>query len=529
MTAMAVLLGALVVSGLGIGPSVPAGASSGPKATSPTENDGAYAVIDAAGGVITYGGASYSGDTLDQKLHEPIAAAAADPSGGYWLAGSRGTVHAFGGAVSFGSASTNSARIVGMAATPDGRGYWLVASNGTVSAFGDAQRLPAAPPVAAGAPVVGMAASPSGQGYWLVDSRGRVSAFGTARRLGSATSFQPGQPVVGMAATSDGRGYWLVASDGRVAAFGSAPSYGSLDTSSLSDSIVGIGSIPHSTGYRLVAQDGAVFSFGGAVDSGSVESPLRKPLYPTGFTPVIPRVVAIIPDAPGPQAAHQGRLRVAFAGDSLAFYEGLYSLSTHPPYLIDNGSTPGCGITNGAPIILWKTPSAFGDEPPACATWPLQMEWFTARFHPDVTVLQAGYWESQKRFYDGSFSTLKSSAYAAYILANLERAVAILHRDGAQVLLATSPQFNDETPSDVVVVFNRIVAMVAAEHPSYVTVFDVNRLLDPHGAFATVVKGVTARSPDGVHFTKAGVVKLLDGPMNAQIAQVGQPVYRSNR
>jgi hypothetical protein len=237
----------------------------------------------------------------------------------------------------------------------------------------------------------------------------------------------------------------------------------------------------------------------------------------------------VIADAPGPQAAHQGHLRVAFAGDSLAFYEGLYSLSNHPNYLIDNGSTPGCGMTNGAPIILWKDPSAFGDDPPACATWPLQMEWLTARFHPDVTVLQGGYWEAQNRYYNGTFDTLATPAYAAFIQANLERAVSILHSDGAHVLLATSPLFNDETPSDLVTVYNSIVATVAAEHPAYVSVFDVNAILDPQGVYASVVDGVTARSHDGVHFTKAGVVKLLDGPMNEQIAEVGLPVYRGNQ
>src|SRR6202453_4530952 len=71
----------------------PASAASPPGAT-----DGSYAIIDAAGGVMTFGGAAYDGDTLEVPLTKPIVGGAADPAGGYWLAA------AGGGAFSFGTA-----------------------------------------------------------------------------------------------------------------------------------------------------------------------------------------------------------------------------------------------------------------------------------------------------------------------------------------------------------------------------------------------------------------------------------------
>ena len=70
-----------------------------------------------------------------------------------------------------------------------------------------------------------------------------------------------------------------------------------------------------------------------------------------------------MPDIAGPQAAHQGRLRVAFAGDSLGFYEGEYALGTNPPYFIDNGAAPGCGFTNGGTLLPWSQPDRGVHQP----------------------------------------------------------------------------------------------------------------------------------------------------------------------
>ena len=61
-------------------------------------------------------------------------------AGGYWLVAERNKVHGDGAALYHGSAfGVASARVVGMAATPDGLGYWaLAAANGAVYGYGDA-------------------------------------------------------------------------------------------------------------------------------------------------------------------------------------------------------------------------------------------------------------------------------------------------------------------------------------------------------------------------------------------------------
>jgi lysophospholipase L1-like esterase len=535
--ALVVLVGGAVTGiwfglGLGAAPGQPASAVShlAPTPTPTTETDGAYAVIDAAGGVATYGGAGYAGDTLDLTLHQPIVGGAADPNGGYWLVAADGGVFSFGGAPFYGStgADTLNQPIVGMAATPDGKGYWLVAADGGVFTFGDAPFLGSTGAMTLNKPVVGMAANPDGKGYWLVAADGGIFTFGNAPFSGSAGAFTLNQPIVGMAATKDGRGYWLVAADGGIFTFGDAPFDGSMGGTTLDAPITGINATPDGGGYWMVGQDGGVFTFGDAGYAGSAESPLHVPLFPVAFSTPIAPVVAIIPDGPGPQSAHQGPLRVAFAGDSNGFYEGQYTLDTGPPFLVDDGAAPGCGYTNGDITIPWSKPKTFYEDPVACTLWASQVQWVTARFHPDVTVIQLGYWEAQLRLFDGAYATLDTPAYAAYIQANMEQAVQIAHAGGGAVILNTSPYFNDRTPDRLVDAFNQIVRTVASENPSFVSVFDAFSLLDPGSAYATTVDGVVARGTDGVHLTQDGVDTVLLPSLTQLIESVGQPVYAGN-
>jgi hypothetical protein len=455
-------------------------------AITPAQSDSAYAIVDAAGGILTFGGAGYEGDTLDLTLDKPIVGSAADPTGGYWLVASDGGIFSFGGAQFYGS--TGGLRlnqpIVGMAATPDGKGYWLVASDGGIFSFGD------------------------------------------ANFFGSTGSLRLNRPVVGMAATTNGLGYWLVASDGGIFSFGDAPFYGSTGALHLNAPVVGMSATPDGQGYWLVGQDAGVFSFGDAGFSGSAESPLHPPLFPPGFSMPIPPVVAIIPDATGPQAAHQGRLRVAFAGDSIGFYEGEYDLYSGPSYFLDDGATPGCGYTNGADFEPWSDPGTVFTDPPACALWAQQLQWVTSRMHPDVTVMQLGYWEAQIRLFDGSYVALNTPAFAQYIEQNLTEAVQMAHSDGGAVILNTSPYFDDGTPDYLIDDFNKIVQAVASANASFVTVFNVNGLLDPNGAYAAEVDGLMARTADGVHITQTGVDDILLGPLNQLIDSVGDPVYQ---
>ncbi len=520
------LAGALAVVSSPGGPEPDRAGGGAGAATQALPTNSAYGIIDAAGGVMTFGGAAYSGDTLGYPLVKPIVGGAASPGGGYWLVASDGGIFAFGGAPFRGSAGglPLNKPIVGMAATPGGAGYWLVASDGGIFAYGDAPFYGSTGSIRLNKPIVGMAATPDGAGYWLVASDGGIFAYGDAPFYGSTGSIRLNKPIVGMAATPDGAGYWLVASDGGIFTYGDAQFYGSTGSLSLDQPIVGMARTPDGGGYWLVAQDAGVFTYGDAQFSGSAQSPLHPPLFPPPLSNPIPPVVAIVNETDGPQATHAGGLRVAFVGDSLALYEGNYIQQQSPPYAVDNGAAAGCGFTNGAAAVEWSNPGAVYINPGACAYWANQLQWVVSRFHPDLTVVQTGYWESQIRRFNGNWETLADADYANAIKANLESAVQIAHSDGGAVVLSTAPYFADGTPNDLVDAYNSILEGVAAEFP-YVSVDDLHAVLDPGGTFQTVINGIVARSADGVHITQAAVDYLIAPALNQIVANVASPVY----
>jgi hypothetical protein len=497
-------------------------------AQEPAATDSSYGLIDSAGGIMTFGGAGYYGDTLEVTLQRPVVGGAADPAGGYWMVAADGGIFNFGNAGFYGSMGGTplNAPIVGMAATADGGGYWEVASDGGIFDFGDAGFFGSRGGQALNAPIVGMAATPDGKGYWLVGSDGGIFTYGDAQFWGSTGSIRLNKPIVAMAGTSDGNGYWLVASDGGIFDYGDAGFFGSTGSLALDKPIVGMAPTPDGQGYWLVASDAGVFTFGDAVFSGSAQSPEHPPLYPSELSAPIAPEVAIINDVPGPQSAHQGGLRVAFSGDSLSLYEGYYVAKSMPPYWVEDGAEAGCGYTNGAQTIPWgHPPTDIYLSQPACALWYEQLQWVVSRFHPDVTVFQTGYWETQDRLFDGSYSTLADADYSAYIEANLEQAVQIAHSDGGAVIISTSPYFADGTPNDLVDAYNQIVESVAAQDPSYVSIDDVYSVLDPNGQYASTVDGIQARTADGVHITQAAVDDLIEPALNQQIANVAGAVY----
>ncbi len=201
-----------------------------------------YRIVAADGRVASFGGAQDYGGPPAGSLPAPIVGMAVDKAtGGYWLAGADGSVHAFhapffGDAVGYGLRQP----VVGIAASPDGGGYRLVARDGGIFTFGNAKYYGSTGGMHLNRPIVGMAADPNTGGYWLVASDGGVFAF-NAPFYGSTGSMQLARPIVGLSPTGDARGYWFVASDGGVFSFGDARFSGSGVGRALTPPIVAIG------------------------------------------------------------------------------------------------------------------------------------------------------------------------------------------------------------------------------------------------------------------------------------------------
>jgi Glycosyl hydrolases family 43 len=239
----------------------------------PVPGGGGYWLVSSAGGVYSYGSATFYGSAGNILLNQPVVAMAANPDGGgYWLVASDGGIFSYGDAPFYGS--TGNIRlnqpIVGMAPTRDGRGYWLVAADGGIFSYGDAAFYGSTGDIRLNQPIVGMARTPDGGGYWLVAADGGVFSFGDAGFKGSTGNIHLNQPVVGMAATSDGNGYWMVASDGGVFSFGDAPFLGSAGNIRLNQPVVGMARTSDGNGYWMVASDGGIFSYGDATFYGTL-------------------------------------------------------------------------------------------------------------------------------------------------------------------------------------------------------------------------------------------------------------------
>ena len=152
------------------------------------------------------------------------------------------------------------------------------------------------------------------------------------------------------------------------------------------------------------------------------------------------------------------------------------------------------------------------------------LQWLVSGFHPDVTVIQTGYWETQDRLYNGTYQSLADPGYSAYIESNLAQAVQIAHSDGGAVIVSTSPYFDDGTPFNLVDAYNQIVEGVAAEFP-YVSIDDLYTVLDPNGTYASVVDGIVARAPTGSTSPRRRSTTSIEPALNQIIANVAGPVY----
>jgi hypothetical protein len=257
------------------GPEPSTGGGSGPtvdtQVAGRTLSRPGYRLVDAAGAVYGFGGASVLG-----AARPGVGAVVVDieptPSGdGYWTVDTGGDVQAFGDAMDLGdpdrSAMVRGESVTSVSRTPSGRGLWAFTSRGRVLTLGDARFLGDMSAVALQGPVLDSVATPSGNGYYMVASDGGVFAFGDAEFSGSMGGRPLNAPVQSLVPDPDGDGYWLVASDGGVFAF-DAPFRGSMGGRPLNQPMTGM--VPYGTGYLMVAEDGGVFVFSDLPFSGSL-------------------------------------------------------------------------------------------------------------------------------------------------------------------------------------------------------------------------------------------------------------------
>jgi hypothetical protein len=176
-----------------------------------------------------------------------------------------------------------------------------------------------------------------------------------------------------------------------------------------------------------------------------------------------------------------------------------------------NEETLGCDLDNLPAIIADHV-----DQPVSnCRYWRTLWAREVDRTRPDVVGVLVGRWDLSDHIDDGKVVAIGQPAWDAHLFDELDEIVSVLSSRGAKVVLFTMPAIDaaDEAPGSAaypenspvrVTEWNAIVASVAAHRPKVVTLFDLDKKLDPHGVFQLVVDGVTVRWPDGVHVAKTG-------------------------
>ncbi len=257
---------------------------------SPPPASQGYWIAGSDGSVYAFGAAQYLGGMGGTALQSPVLAIAATPDDqGYWMVAGDGGVFAFGDAKYYGSmaGSPLQAPIVGITATSDGRGYYLLGSDGGVFAFGDAQPFGSlVGQTLNGAFALQLVLTPSGNGYAIVDSVGDVWEFGDAiNQLPSLSGTTVSTPVVSLQITNTLKGAWLMGNDGVIGIAGDAkyfddgtPGQHDLSGTTVTSPIMKLQVTPDDGGYWMVGNDGAVYAFGDAQYLGGPMSVTGGPM-----------------------------------------------------------------------------------------------------------------------------------------------------------------------------------------------------------------------------------------------------------
>ncbi len=241
------------------------------------------------------------------------------------------------------------------------------------------------------------------------------------------------------------------------------------------------------------------------------------------------------------------RVHMLLAGGSEAETLGWGLTVDGPKWGVDmkDYALVGCGVTRATPIDYGGVRSP---TQPYCQDWPQTYAHDVAVFHPKVSLLLVGRWESADAYWDGHWTDIEHPGYAAYVASQLELAVKVLSAGGAKVALLTAPytawktepfeppgtecspgcnrHFSENDPNRINR-FNQILAGVAAKFPGTATLIDFGAHVDPGGKYSEYIDGVQVRDADGIHFTiPAGgewVAPWLYPKLLAMIAPGNQP------
>ena len=225
-------------------------------------------------------------------------------------------------------------------------------------------------------------------------------------------------------------------------------------------------------------------------------------------------------------------VRFLFVGDSLSVTMGVgLAVDTVRNFGVSviNEGDLGCDLD---PLPTISTTNGLQDNPQtSCADWERLWTGEIAEFHPQVVGVLIGRWDILDHVEGNAIVHIGQPAWDRHLTSEIDHVADVLSAHGVRVVFFSMPYIDptNETlngalsPEDSptrVDEFNHLLAVVAARHPGRVSVIDLNRILDPHGEFQSVIDGVTVRWADGIHISKPGG-EWLQARVLPTIAQLG--------
>ncbi len=230
-----------------------------------------------------------------------------------------------------------------------------------------------------------------------------------------------------------------------------------------------------------------------------------------------PRLPAATRGAPCTQAAREAPkplascrpLRVLVVGDSIGLTLGIETAFHPAAYRLvsKDEARLGCGFVDAG---LVQSNGSY--VPPSRACRSDLSSWRSAErsFHPEVVVVEMGYWDESNWRRGGRIVHLGQRNYDARLARAVRHLAAVLGRPGLPVVflsvpIVDPPALPDGSPPPQAAasrrqLVNSIFSSLARREPRRVRYFDISPFITPGGRYAADLYGGICRQSDGVHF-----------------------------
>jgi peptidoglycan/LPS O-acetylase OafA/YrhL len=201
--------------------------------------------------------------------------------------------------------------------------------------------------------------------------------------------------------------------------------------------------------------------------------------------------------------------RVMLIGDSVGQSLGFQLGVNEERYgvVLQNDTLLGCGYVEAG---LVGAPGSWADFSSVCSTayqtWKLQ----AAKFHPQVVVVEMGWWDSMDHLINGEDVYLGEASYDAYLVQRMDQLVDDVDGGGAKVVFLSVPWMlpppwpnGEEMPAALSYrhfMINKMLQTAADDRPGRAFYFDIGPEVTPAGHFEADVGGSICRTSDGIHF-----------------------------